>query len=132
MSPEDEDAADRAFERRAAAELERSIEATPPVTRERLDRIVDRALRETPRSRGIRFAIPAAVAAVIALFVIASQLRTPVVVPGATQAADDLVLLLNVDNLDLLEQMEFYRWLDQQPGVLDQALTASSEPAQRS
>jgi hypothetical protein len=132
MSPENEDEVDGAFERRAAAELERCIEATPPATRERLDRIVDRALRETTRSRGIRFALPAGVAAAIALFVIAMQVRTPDVVPGATQAADDLVLLLNVDNLDLLEQMEFYRWLDQQPDALDQALTASSEPAQRS
>jgi hypothetical protein len=132
MSPEEEEAADRAFERRAAAELERSIEATPPAIRQRLDHIVDRALHEAPRSRSIRFALPAGVAAAIALFVITQQARTPVAPPATTQAADDLALLLNVDNLDLLEQMEFYRWLDQQPGVLDQALSASSGPAQRS
>jgi hypothetical protein len=132
MSPEEEDAADRTFERHAAAELKRGIESTPPAIRERLEQTVARALQETPRSTSIRFLLPAGIAAAFAAFVIAQQLRTPVVTPAITQTADDLVLLLNVDNLDLLEQMEFYRWLDQQPGLLDQALAASSVPAHRS
>src|SRR5439155_25991522 len=69
MRPEDEEAAaDRAFEQRAAAELARSIDATPRATRKRRARIVDRALYEPPRSRRRYFALPAGVAAAIVLF----------------------------------------------------------------
>jgi hypothetical protein len=46
----------------------------------------------------------------------------------ASSTADDLALLLNVDNLDLLEQMEFYLWLDRQPGVLPEAGAEPSAP----
>ncbi len=46
--------------------------------------------------------------------------------------ADDVALLLNVDNLDLLEQMEFYLWLEREPGVLDAADAKASEPPRRS
>jgi hypothetical protein len=132
MSPEDNDLADREFERRAADELKRGIEATPPEIRARLDRLVVRALQTPARSRVIRYGLPAGVVAALSAVIVALQFRAPVTPAPAAQAADDLALLLNADNLDLLEQMEFYRWLEQQPGMLDDALAASSAPAQRS
>lgn len=132
MSPEENDAADRDFAQQARAELRRGIDATPPEIRAQLERIVDRALRTPPRPRMIRYGLPAGAVAALAAVIIAQHPHSPAEPPATTQATDDLALLLNVDNLDLLEQMEFYRWLEQQPGVLDHALDASSAPAQRS
>ena len=129
MKAEDDDAADRAFEQRARAELRRGVEQTPPQVRVQLDRIVDRALRPPPRPGIIRYAVPVGAVALLAAALVVAPWRTPDV--PANPAADDFALLMNVDNLDLLEQMEFYQWLDRQPGALDAAL-AASESAQRS
>jgi hypothetical protein len=128
MSADEQDAADRAFEQRARADLQRGIERTPPDVRARLDGIVDRALQQSPRPRLIRFALPAGAVAILAGLLVAQPWRAPEASP--TAAADDFALLIDGDNLDLLEQMEFYRWLDRQPGILDEA--AASVPAQRS
>jgi hypothetical protein len=129
MSPEDNDAEDREFEKRARSELRREIDATPAELRTQLDRAVDTALRAPRRSYGLHFALPAAAVALVAGLFVAQQMRQPAAPPSP--ASDDLALLLNVD-LDLLEQMEFYQWLDRQPGVLDEALAAPEDEAQRS
>ncbi len=60
--------------------------------------------------------LPAAGAAVVALAVTAvlftgAMLRRPA--SEATLAADDLALLLEDDSLDLIEEIEFYAWLDE-------------------
>ena len=117
MSAGDDDAADRAFEQRARDELRRSIDQTPPDVRAQLDRSVERALREPGRPRMIRFALPAGAVAVIAGLLLAQPWSTPVTPP--VSATDDFALLMNVDNLDLLEQMEFYQWLDREPALLE-------------
>lgn len=123
----DHDDADRAFEQRARADLRRGIEQTPAGVRAQLDRIVDKALSQPRRPRMIRFALPAAAAAIIAGVFVTQQWRAPGASPSP--ASEDMALLLNAD-LDLLEQMEFYRWLERQPGILDEA--AASGSAQRS
>jgi hypothetical protein len=123
--------ADRDFEQRARAELKRGIDATPPAVRARLDAVVVRALRERPaRFRAFHYALPAGAVAIVAGILAGQQMRVPSAPPAP--AADDLALLLNVDNLDLLEQMEFYQWLDRQPGVLDEVAPVPVEAAQRS
>jgi hypothetical protein len=130
MNPEQDEAADQAFELRARAELRDGLEATPPDLRARIDGAVQRALEAPPRRYALRFGVPAgAVVAVVAGFLVVHHIRPPAAEPS--RAADDLALLLNVD-LDLLEQMEFYQWLDRQPTVLDEALAAPAEEAQRS
>lgn len=126
MNAEDDDA-DRAFEQRARAELRRGVEQTPPEVRTQLDRIIEEALRQPRRPRMIRFALPAAAVAIIAGAFVTQQWRATRSLPPP--ASEDMALLLNAD-LDLLEQMEFYRWLEQQPGVLEEA--AASGSAQRS
>jgi hypothetical protein len=123
----DDDAADRAFEQRARAELRRGIDETPPALRARLDGIVDRALRQPRRTHLIGFALPAGAVAVIAGLLVAQPWRAS---DAPMAAADDFALLIDGDNLDLIEQMEFYRWVDQQPGILDDAAVSGS--AQRS
>jgi hypothetical protein len=131
MSVEDDDAADRAFEARARAELRRGIDETPPELRAKLDRIVDRAVSQPRRRNVIRFAAPAGAGAIaiIAGLLVVQPWRSTVAPPAA--AADDFALLIDGDNLDLLEQMEFYQWLDRQPGALDVAPAAPGS-AQRS
>jgi hypothetical protein len=131
MNPEQDEAADHAFEQRARAELRGDLDAPPQELRARLDDVVQRALEAPPRRYALRLGVPAgAVVAVVAGFLVVQHLRPPAAEPS--RAADDLALLLNVDNLDLLEQMEFYQWLDRQPDVLDEALAAPAEEAQRS
>lgn len=127
MNADDDDAADRAFEKRARAELRRSVDDTQPDLRAQLERIAENALTQPPRPRMIRFALPALAVAMMAGVLVAQLWRTGVAPPSP--AAEDMALLLNAD-LDLLEQMEFYRWLDQQPGIVDEA--AASGSAQRS
>lgn len=51
---------------------------------------------------------------------------------AATVPADDVALLLNADNLDLLEKMEFYQWLHREPGALADSGAAPSKRERRS
>jgi hypothetical protein len=94
------------------------------------------AVREGPRpaSRLRAAFIPIGGVAALALVVVVAQM---IKAPGAIEtpppiSADDVALLLNVDNLDLLEQMEFYLWLDREPGVLDAAGAKAPEAPRRS
>jgi AcrR family transcriptional regulator len=127
MNVEDDDAANRALEQRARADLRRNIEQTAADVRAQLDRIVENALNQPRRPRLIRFTAPAVTVAVFAGILVAQFWRASGAPPAPP--SEDMALLLNAD-LDLLEQMEFYRWLDQQPGILDEAVAAGS--AQRS
>jgi hypothetical protein len=122
MSPKENDPDARAFETQARAELRRAVDATPAELRARLDAAVDRALREQPRisrPRVWRVAWPlGAVAAAACVVILINQQPAPIAQPAEANAAD-LALLLNVDNLDLLEQLEFYQWLDREPAELE-------------
>jgi hypothetical protein len=112
------------FERQAKADLRRAVAGTSPETRARLEEIVTRAVRESaerapqPRSRWW-LSLPLAGGSVAAA--VAVLLWSPAESPPrpAGSQADDLALLLNVDNLDLLEGMEFYQWLEREPGLLE-------------
>lgn len=89
------------------------------------------------RSAGSRFRsafVPLGGVAVVVVAVVAAHM---IKAPDAVEkpppiSADDVVLLMNVDNLDLLEQMEFYLWLEREPGVLDSAGANTPELPQRS
>ena len=132
MSPENDD-----FEQRVKADLRRIVADTSPEVRARISEMAAAAVREQrrPASRFRTALLPLGGVAALAVVVIAVQvLKSP---PGAIEnpppiSADDVALLLNVDNLDLLEQMEFYLWLDREPGVLDAAGAKAPEPPRRS
>jgi negative regulator of sigma E activity len=124
MSPKENDSEAREFEARARAELRRAVAETPAQIRARLEAAVERALREQPRTRrprAWRVALPlggiAAAACAVILFTTRQQ-PAPIAQPAEANAGD-LALLLNVDNLDLLEQLEFYQWLDREPAELE-------------
>lgn len=123
---------DPEFERRTRADLRRMVDETSPEIRRRLDEMVSGVMRDAPRPRrhrGWRLALPVG-GGVLAATLAAVMLRpvdTPANKPAAVQG-DDLALLLNVDDLDLLEQMEFYKWLDREPGLLDPEAADSADP----
>lgn len=53
-----------------------------------------------------------AAAALIVTIVLLTDTTTREPLRDAALTADDMTLLLNGDNLDLIEEMEFYAWLD--------------------
>ena len=126
MSADEQDAAERAFEQRARAEL-RDPQQTPPDVHAELDRIVQRALQPAPPPRGIGLALPAAAVAVLVGIFMMRPWRAADAPAAPVPASDDFALLIDGDNLDLLEQMEFYQWLDRQPGVLEQSAPGSAQ-----
>lgn len=132
MSPGNDD-----FEERMKSDLRRIVADTSPELRARISAMAAAAVREQARP-GRRLwpaLIPLGGVAALALVVVAVQLMKPPIETPAKPppiSADDVALLLNVDNLDLLEQMEFYLWLDREPGVLDAAGAAAPEPPRRS
>ena len=124
MSAEENDAAERAFEQRARAEL-RADQRTPADVHAKLDRIVELALQQPTRPRILGIVLPATAVAVLAGIIVMQVGRLSDV--SATPASDDFALLIDGDNLDLLEQMEFYQWLDRQPGILDESAPGSAQ-----
>jgi hypothetical protein len=124
MSPKENDSEAREFEARARAELRRVVAETPAQIRARLEAAVERALRAQPRTsrpRAWRVALPLGgiAAAACAVILLATRQQPAPIAQPAEANAGDLALLLNVDNLDLLEQLEFYQWLDREPAELE-------------
>jgi hypothetical protein len=107
------------------AELKRLVESTDARTRARLHRQVDVAIAGRVQERPVRrvaWQVGAVAVSTVAVMLAMHLWRDELVPPGhggaPPAAADDVALLLNVD-IDLLERMEFYRWLEQQPGILE-------------
>src|SRR5688572_14262309 len=123
---DDESSRISAFECRTRALLKERIACTDPQLRTRAIRARARALKEL-EGQARRWTpavwVPAAGAAVLAAVAILVQVglpprHDPVSAAPIAISAQDVALLLNADNLDLLEQMEFYEWLDREPDAL--------------
>jgi hypothetical protein len=132
MSPEND-----SFEQRVKADLRRIVADTSPELRARIAKVTTTAIDAAQGNASRRWfptLVPVGGVAALAVIAVAVQLLKQPVTPEklAPIPPGDVALLLNVDNLDLLEQMEFYLWLDREPGVLDAAGAASSAPPQRS
>jgi len=121
--------ADRDFEQRARAELQQRVAATSPAVRARLEAMAAAAAREVPRgSSRLRWSLALPAVGGLLAASLAVVLLWPAKLPPEKPAdapADDLALLLNVDNLDLLERMEFYQWLERDPELLEGDVPAS-------
>ena len=118
MTGQDEDGRDhrvRDLERKAAAAFDASVRGLDAGTRSRLNRRRQAALAELDRGNlrpWLQWAPAGGIAAVAALVVFAWTVRQPVVDVAATPAAADFEILLNTDDLEMLEELEFYSWME--------------------
>jgi hypothetical protein len=115
----DEEAPDE-LEARSKALFDDSVERLDGRTRSRLTQARHAALDElrAPRHRWFGFRLPAAGLATIALAAVMlvtwSGLRQPNV-PGGGLPLDDFDIVADSDNLEMLQDVEFYAWLEDGP-----------------
>lgn len=105
------------FERRAKALFDRSVDRLDASTRAKLARARANALNEVqPESSGRRWFVWAPVAGVAAVAVasVAVLVETRTQREPATPPLEDLDLLAHED-LDMMQDLEFYAWLEEQP-----------------
>ncbi len=111
---------DRDFEERTKLLFERSVAALDGRTRSKLTQARYRALDELakrPRPAWSRSWLPAgAVAAVALLSLMLWQGQTDPLTDGGfdVAAVADLEILLGEEALDMIEELEFYAWLEEQ------------------
>jgi hypothetical protein len=114
------------FARGLKAQLDRSSDAIDPLTRARLRAMRLRATAPAARSSWLRWRLPAALAAGVAIAVAlhlapTAQRAAPAasaapLVAAPVLAAGDVDLIADADALDLDEDLEFYLWLHAQSG----------------
>ena len=94
--------------------FDQSVERLDAATLSRLNRSRHRALAEaaSPRRNWVRWMPATGAAAAVLLAVFA--LRGPVDVDVITAPVSDLEILLGEDSIEMLEDLEFYSWLDTQ------------------
>ncbi len=107
------------FARTASELLRRSAEDIDGATASRLNRVRQAALEQLPnRRRTSHWLVPALSTAAVGALAVGLWLNPsvdrdlPVPSPAAGLTADDMDLLLAADSLELLEDLEFYAWLD--------------------
>lgn len=105
---------DEAFARAAGERLRRSADEIDAATASRLNRARQAALGQLPGRRSRPpWLVPALTAAAVCVIAVGLSLdRTPVPVAPAVESAADMDLLLADDSLEMLEDLEFYAWLD--------------------
>jgi hypothetical protein len=104
---------DEKFEQRARAAFEDSTERLDAATRSRLTQARYAALeaaRAKPRWLAWTWGLPAGLAAMLAVTLLFNGRSSEAPVPSTL---DDLPIVAS-ENLDLLENVEFYAWLDDQ------------------
>lgn len=122
MNAPDDPTANREFEARTKQVFDASIEQMDARTRSRLTQARHAAVAQLEIRNGARtrywtrrYWMPAAGLVVATVFVIVVMMpRMAAREPAATAtlADDDMPLLLDSDNVEMLEDMEFYAWLD--------------------
>jgi hypothetical protein len=119
-----EEQANEAFERRVQARLEQETRALGPDVERALRLARHAALeaaKDTAATRRWRWRFGAALAAGIALVAVASLLRPgePALAPDTAQPImADLDVLSADDELEMLDELEFYTWLSGQEDVI--------------
>lgn len=116
-----DDNADRTFERRAKAAFDESVAALDAQTRSHLTQARHAALSRIepePAARKWRLWVPAtglAAAALAAVGVALFKLNDDKQLPAGTRhgaSLEDMDLLAADDDMDIMEDLDFYSWLD--------------------
>jgi len=104
------------FERRARELFDRSVDQLDARTRSRLTQARSAAVEEAHKHAGLRRwflrpsgALVAASVAAVALVLWRAQEQ-----PQSLATADDLEVVVGAESFEMLENVEFYAWLDQQ------------------
>jgi hypothetical protein len=129
-----------ALEKRAKALFDASVAGMDAHTRSRLTRARHSALAELARrlrhSFMRRWWQPTAGLATVALVAVIVVLNVKTANTerqlAATLVAEDIDLLSNADDIELLEDMEFYAWLDSEPDVGEETQHAPGAAPSRS
>ncbi|MBF8269098.1 MAG: hypothetical protein HW386_807 [Gammaproteobacteria bacterium] len=94
------------------AELQQSVDTIDAATRARLAHIRQQALTRAPSSRLPRYAFPVVAVLATACLVIAITLNLRQPQPAQYEMIDDLDLITTSESLELIEDLEFYEWLE--------------------
>jgi len=112
---------DRAFEERTKLLFDESVAGLDAATRSKLTRARHRALEELEASAPVGWRpqwIPAGVVAAVLVGVLLLWQGQPAVSPDGqafdVAALSDLEILLGEEDLDMIQELEFYAWLDEQ------------------
>jgi hypothetical protein len=114
MNDRDDKAADDAFAGKAKALFDASVEGLDAETRSRLNRGRQAALAELgPASAArTRWALGTGVAAAAVVTLSLLIMNQSQDLPPLDTAATDIEILLDEDSLEMLEELEFYSWIE--------------------
>ncbi len=106
------------FAKQARELFDESVEQLDAATLSKLNRGRQAALAEleTPRAGWVRWAPAAGVTAAVAIAVMIS-VRDPGIDETVPASVTDMEILLGEENIEMLEDLEFYSWID----LLEQA-----------
>ncbi|HEU4484863.1 MAG TPA: hypothetical protein VFR96_05175 [Povalibacter sp.] len=111
------------FERRSKAVFEASVDGLSGDIRSRLARARHRAVAEVRSTRAPmarRFWMPAAglgAAALAAILFALPMSHRERALPAPVASAEDMAMLLNSEDLDMIENMDFYSWMDSEAAM---------------
>lgn len=118
---------DRRLEQTARALYRRRAAALEPEVRKRLAEARREALAraERPAGRGLRLSVlvPAGAAAAVAAAAVILLIRQPgtdtdyAPLAGTSEPAEDMEILLGSEELELLDDLDFYLWLEDEPEI---------------
>ena len=125
MNERKEKPADDTFAAKAKQLFDESVEGLDANTRSRLNRSRQVALEQLAAGRPawVQWAPAAGVTAAAVVAVVLWTGDRPVDDVTPVAAADDFEILLTEDSLEMLEDLEFYSWID-----LDEETQVSPEP----
>ena len=105
---------DKAFEKKAKAAFDESVGALDAATLSKLNRSRHEALAELRRPKHQWSSWMPATGVAAAVLVAVVLLQNPGVVRdlNGTTAATDMEILLGEDSIEMLEDLEFYSWID--------------------
>jgi anti-sigma-K factor RskA len=124
VNANDTPAPDAALETRSKALFDASVAELDARSRSRLCQARHAALEQAQQRPRVVWWMPAlataAMAALVAVILPRIDTRSPQQpLTESLAAADDMTLLMNDENLDLLEEMEFYAWLAETPDAFE-------------